>query len=525
MDSWFHSPKLSLNRNFTSYQPHRPQTIGGRRALRLAAILIVCALTAYAGWAQNAPGDAVVGFAPASQNLLMPLLSLAPAGQHRMALETFEQIHELDRRILIHPALSAQFQSLIDRLPPPEVVPIEMPSLYGSTDIPWQSDSSGRYVEVEGRPDGGVYLFGLGDSAQMPQEPGRFVGILHLSPIPGVSAPSAVIAELKASLYLSSRMTPAAALRTALGFQREIYGTLAPPWDAAAGRFNAHDAAALARLSRDLPATTALLEHYLDLHNVLDEFRGGAGPWVLFNIDAAVKQSALAPYPHLLRFWREMAGRVEAQTVVRDDAGRAWLINGLNRGRITVTFGLCNGMLAPMDSAMRPAGAPIPLEQIRSGSFHTQTTLTIRRFGMRLGMSGIRFATAYTNGGGRIGLDSHMTGAPELIAPPIIHPLTMLIAGDFLEAIAKGNNGRGLTLSYSAGPGPQGGTMLSGSIGAELRNAAALAIIARTAAAFAPGYGAQVRAEQRRLTAEFFAAFDSDYRRSRPFVLSIPPRH
>jgi len=65
--------------------------------------------------------------------------------------------------------------------------------------------------------------------------------------------------------------------------------------------------------------------------------------------------------------------------------------------------------------------------------------------------------------------------------------------------------------------------MLSGSISAELRNAPALALLARMAAAFAPDYGAQVREEQRRLTAEFFDAFDADYRRARPLLLGTSP--
>jgi hypothetical protein len=205
--------------------------------------------------------------------------------------------------------------------------------------------------------------------------------------------------------------------------------------------------------------------------------------------------------------------------VVRDETGRRWLLSGFHRGRITLTFMLRGGMLAPMDAKMAPAGAPLPIEQIRAGRFYAESTLSVERFGMRFGLAGIRFATTYSNRDGAISFDGQMTDVPRLVAPPIIHPLTMLLAGEFLETFAKGNGGRGASTSFSALPGPQGGTMLAGSFSAELRSAPALALLARMAAAFAPAYGKQVREEQRRLTAEFFDAFESDYRRSRPILL------
>ncbi|HEY2107458.1 MAG TPA: hypothetical protein VGH29_16790, partial [Candidatus Binataceae bacterium] len=157
--------------------------------------------------------------------------------------------------------------------------------------------------------------------------------------------------------------------------------------------------------------------------------------------------------------------------------------------------------------------------------FYAESTLSVERFGMRFGMAGIRLATAYSNQGGAINFDSHMTGVPQLLAPPIIHPLTMLLAGEFLETIARGNQGRGASTSFSVLPGPHGGTMLAASVSAEFRNAPALALLAQIAAAFAPSYGEQVREEQRRLTAEFFNAFDSDYHRARPLLLrtTTPP--
>lgn len=378
-----------------------------------------------------------------------------------------------------------------------------------------------HFLAVDGHPEGATYVYTLSNRSDPPHQPGHLEAVFRVirQPPEGPPPVKSITAELNGSLYVSDALVPVRGMDAALGFEREIYGTLAPPWDEKPGVFNRHDRAALARLQRDLPATSERLEHYLKIHNLLDEFAGPSGPWVLFNFDAEVREAALAPFPHLHAFWREVAGRVDAQTVVRDETGRRWLLSGFHRGRITLTFILRGGMLAPMDAKMEPAGAPLPIEQIRAGRFYTESAVSVQRFGMRFGLSGIRFVTAYVNRDGAIRFDSHMTTVPRLVAPPIIHRLTILLAGEFLETIARGNGGRGVAISLSALPGPQGGTMLAESLSAELRNASALALLARMAAAFAPAYGEQVREEQRRLTAEFFDAFESDYRRSRPILL------
>src|SRR5579883_1322779 len=102
MNSGFHIDNLSLNRKLTSYQPRRCRTIARWLSLLTCALPLICAS------AQPA------GFAPSSQNLLTPLLSLAPCGQAEQALRAFERIHRLDRAIMLHPLLSRQLQSLID---------------------------------------------------------------------------------------------------------------------------------------------------------------------------------------------------------------------------------------------------------------------------------------------------------------------------------------------------------------------------------------------------------------------------
>jgi hypothetical protein len=486
-------------------------------------ILVAAAFCCAAGAAppaQFAPNPQ--GFAPPQLNLLSPLLSLAPPGQAGLALRTFETIHQLDRRLILHPDFSPALQMVINRLPAPELIPIEMPGLATSTTIPWQGDLSGkRYLAVEGRPEGDKYIYDLAENGDPPREPGHFAALLTVSPqtsAPGGKAET-VGTAFQALLYVSDAMTPPRALQTGLGFQSEIYGSMAPPWDGLPGVFNQHDHAALGRLQRDLPATAELLNSYFKIYNLLDEFSGPFGPWVLVNLAAAIRPDAMTPFPHLRRFWLDAARHLAVDVVVRDERGRRWIIAGLHRGRITFTFLLQQGMLAPMDGELRPAGPPLAIEQIRAGRFYLDGKVSVQRFGMRMGLSGVRFEFTYNNRGGEYGLDSHMTGVPTLIAPPVVHRLTMLLAGKYLATLAHGNGGHGIATTFSAQPGPQGGTLLSGSIGAELREAPTLALLTRIASALAPDYGSQVREEQRRLMAEFFDAFDTDYRRIRPLLL------
>jgi hypothetical protein len=522
MDSSFHTYNLSANRNLTRYQADLYRTIARLRRLLAGLILAAGVLLALL---QTQAAEVPNGFAPPQQNLLTPLLSLAPSGQAALALEIFDQIHALDRKLVLHPVFAPELQELIDHLPAPELIPIELPALCTSSRIPWRSASpDGRYLAVDGRPDGNNYVYGLLQNPGTPQEPGQFAGVLRVRPNFGTAGqtPAGVVARFNALLYLSDLMTPASGLRTTLGFEHEIYGTMAPPWDEKPGLFNRHDQALIARLQRDLPATTQQLTHYFKFYNLLDEFSGRSGPWVLVNVEAQVREDALAPFPHLRTFWHEAAGHLEIESAVRDAKGRRWLVTGLHRGVLTLAFILRNGMLAPMDAEMRPDGSPLNFGDVRAGRFYLASTVSVQRFGMRMGLRGIRFAVRYENRGGTIHLDSHMAGVPVLVAPPIIHPLTALLAGRYLETLAQGNGGQGVATSFSAFPGPQGGTMLSGSISAELLNAPALELLARIASALAPDYGSQVREEQRRLAAEFFDAFDSDYQRARPSLIAAP---
>ena len=192
--------------------------------------------------------------------------------------------------------------------------------------------------------------------------------------------------------------------------------------------------------------------------------------------------------------------------MISDDAGHQWVRVGLNQGRITVTFILRRGMLTPMDHALRPAGPPCPLEQVTDGHFYADSNFAAERFGMKIGLNGIRYKTTYTNRDGAVDFHSRMTAVPRLIAPPIVHGLTMLIAGQFMQTLASGNSGRGIATSISARLDPRGGTLLHQTFSTEFRDAPALALLVRLAGAITPAHGAEVRAEERRLAPQFFDA-------------------
>ncbi len=113
---------------------------------------------------------------------------------------------------------------------------------------------------------------------------------------------------------------------------RELYGSLTPPWDTAPGQFNQHDRAALAHFARDMPALSGLVGHYLQIHNVLDEFSGPSGPWVLFNLDFEIRDDALAPFPYLHAFYRDFISRVEAESVITRQRGSPMGARGIKSG-------------------------------------------------------------------------------------------------------------------------------------------------------------------------------------------------
>ncbi len=525
MYSRFHSPNLSAKRNLTRYQPVRTRTT---RPLQPAGAivcggLIAALLAGTLAWGIGAPADKPAfgpdphGFAPLTQNLFHPLLSLAP-GQPERALAAYEDIFALERGMVVHPTLSPELQGLIDQLPPPEMLPIEADALYSSAAIPWHTGPlEVHYLTIAGRPKDADFLYSLTHMADPPQVPGRLAATISLRPTTGQG--ESVVAKSEVELYFSSMAAPTNMTALVADSLCQIFGTLAPPWDEPPGVFNQHDRAAMARFARDMPALSVRVDHYFRINNLMDEFSNAAGPWVLFNLDLEIRDEALAPFPYLRAFYHAVASRVEAQSVTRDEQGRQWIRVGLVRGRLSLAFMLRRGMLTPMNDQLEPAGPPMTLEQTAARTFYTDSSISEHGFGLRFGLEGIRFVTAYSNHNGKIRFDGRLTDVPRLIAPPIVRPLTMLLAGQFMKTLAKGDGGHGITTSFTALPDPRGGTMVGASFSGEFQASAALALIARLAGAIRPANSSEVRAEERRLAGEFFAAMAADYARARPALL------
>ena len=180
-----------------------------------------------------------------------------------------------ERKLVLHPAVSPELQALIDKLPPPETITIEIPAFYADAAIPWQTRPPDmHYLAVTGRPDGAdtsIVCPALRTRRRSPVNPREHLDTSRPSP-QNTATPETVIAEVQSSLHPPGAFYPSQGIAAWTDLQREIYGSLTPPWDAAPGQFNQHDRAALARFARDMPALSGLVGHYLQIHNVLDEF-------------------------------------------------------------------------------------------------------------------------------------------------------------------------------------------------------------------------------------------------------------
>ena len=131
-----------------------------------------------------------------------------------------------------------------------------------------------------------------------------------------------------------------------------VYGTLAPPWDTAPGIYNRHDDAARERFRRDLPALDDKFHQYFKYDNILDEFDGPGGPYVLFNFAAEVRSDALKRFPDLHKFYEEVAPAVTTTVEVLDEKDHYWMRSGFDHGRVWMIF------------MMRGASSPLSMRRI-----------------------------------------------------------------------------------------------------------------------------------------------------------------
>jgi hypothetical protein len=106
-----------------------------------------------------------------------------------------------------------------------------------------------------------------------------------------------------------------------------------------------------------------------------------------------------------------------------------------------------------------------------------------------------------------------------LVAPPGIHKIIDLIAGEFLRVLAQGDGG--FRATFSSRPEGTGLYRWSGSANAEFTYAPALELLARVGDSVADAHSAEVKREERQLGQELFDAFMTDYNDSRPKLLAL----
>ncbi len=411
-------------------------------------------------------------------------------------------------------------------MPPRQSTLIRAAALYSRHDIPWGDLPDGTHqISVAGRPDGDhAYYYSLTRKFESPEEPARLAGMFALRPAGDAQGGrlSSVVGALGGELVLDT-YGGGGAVDSAAAAMREVRGDLRTPWDTAPGTFNHHDEAALARFRRDMPALAASLEHYLKFSNVLDEFDGGGDPIVLFNLDADVREDALKPLPNLYKFYRRLAQAVTAESAILDQRGNFWMRSSFDRGHIRTSFMLRRGMLTPFDARFAPAGEPVALATLRRGSYRTESSVHVRSLGMTFGLDRLLLSSDYTRDEDSVLLTSRMNQVPGLVAPPIVHGVIELIAGEFLRVLARGHGG--LAASFTSKRQGDGTFRLTAGITAEFDYSPTLGLLARVGDAIADAHNDQVRAEERKLGEELFNAFVTDYNHARPKILALDNDH
>jgi len=190
-----------------------------------------------------------------------------------------------------------------------------------------------------------------------------------------------------------------------------------------------------------------------------------------------------------------------------------------DHGHIHFTIMLSNGLLTPFNAAMQPAGDAVALNEIARGSYRTLASGQITSLKMNFGLANIGFATDYRRDSGGVTFVNRMDAVPQLIAPPGVHQVMDLIAGDFLRVLATGNGG--LNTKLSSRQLHNGTYDFTGGVTAQLNYSPTLELLARIGDAIAKKHNDEVRAEERAFGEELFDAFVTDYNDARPAIIAL----
>jgi hypothetical protein len=495
-----------------------------RRVSAACATLLVLAATSIACAETRAPHLVPApGFSSPAETILNTVLALAPPGPSRAqrSLAIADRQLDFQGKIWLHPEFSPAVRKLLDQLPPRQATLIRATSLYSRKDIRWtELPEKAHQVSVIGQPDRESYLYELASKYQTPEVPFHMAGAFTLKPVSGsVDGDIRAVDGQVGGDFLTNTYGASGGLAFLGALLRFIHGDLRAPWDTQPGVFNHHDRAILDRFHSDLPNFSAKVEHYLKFRNVLDEFSGSGDPVVLFNLDAELQTNSLKPFPQLYEFYRSIAPSVVAKTVVTDSHGNRWLETQFNRGRIRTIFMVRRGLLTPFNDTYQPAAESVDLTQPGHGTYYTRSSATVTRLGLTFGLEDLNFATNFRSGPDTVETTTTMDAVPTLVAPPGIHKIIDLIAGEFLRVLAQGDGG--FRATFSSRPAGTGLYRWTGSANAEFSYAPALEMLARVGDSLADAHSAEVKREERQLGQELFDAFMTDYNDSQPRILAL----
>jgi hypothetical protein len=464
------------------------------------------------------------GFAPASQNLLAPTIELVPPGPNRASRAEAVFIRQMtfQRKISFHPELSPELENIVQVLPPRQSTLIRAGALYTQDTVPWLKQKDGtREICVNGEPREKDYYYALARECVSPEEPERFSGVFALKPTTPPTdgaTPESVTGQLGGELMMNT-YGGGEFVDMLAGFIRETRGDLAPPWDKRPGDFNHHDRAALDRLNRDMPHFSERLQHYVEFKNILDEFDSPGGPYVLFNMDAVVKMHALKQYPHLAEFYRKVVPAVVGASGIYDSKGNFWMRTGFDHGHIRIAFMVRNGMLTPFNANYEPAGESLALDQVRNGSYRSLAWVHIKSLSLTFGLDNLSFESDYLRDDHSMSLVNHMDAVPVLVAPPGIHQVMDLIAGEFMRVLAQGDGGLKTSVeSKSVGGGM---TEFKAGLVGEYHYSPTLEFLARIGDTIADKHDETVRKEERALGEELLDALMVDYNDAGPALIAL----
>jgi hypothetical protein len=433
----------------------------------------------------------------------------------------------LDRQLIfqrqaLHPEYSPALEHLFDKIPPRNSTLIRAASMYSRADIPWIEVNGTHQVCAEGYPSGQNFYVNTSPSCKNQEQPFRLGAYLALKPPPVAaripSSLSSVIAtfggEMKTDTFgLGAIVDSVAEALT------EFYGNLAPPWDAAPGVYNNHDVASRNRFRRDLPTVDDKFHEYFKYNNILDEFDGPDGPYVLFNFAGEVQPDALKKFPDLYKFYREIGPTLTTEVDVLDEKNDYWMRNGFDHGKVWLIFMVRGGKLSAFDAAYHPVGDPIALASVRSGITHTRTSIRVHRLAMTFGLDNLSFTNYFTRNDSMVSFQARMDAVPVVVAPPGIQQGAEFVAGEFMRTIAQGSGG--MHSEFASQALTDGTIRFTSEVTAEFMYSPALEFFATLADSIADEHGAKVREQERALAQEFLDAYVKDYNNARPGILAL----